>query len=71
MTWEEVDLENAIWTIPPERMKAKVMHRVPLSPRALQIPLRVRKNSTTLWFSRRSETRLSFPTWRSPPYSAA
>lgn len=36
-TWAEVDLAKAIWTIPPERMKAGKEHRVPLSPRALQI----------------------------------
>ncbi len=37
MTWAELDLKNAIWTIPSERMKAKLLHRIPLSPRALQI----------------------------------
>ena len=33
--WEEVDFENAIWTVPAERMKAARKHRVPLSPRAI------------------------------------
>jgi integrase len=37
MMWLEVDLDNAIWTIPPERMKAKLQHRVPLSKRAIEI----------------------------------
>jgi integrase len=37
MKWEEVDFTNAIWTVPSERMKAKVPHRVPLSSRALEI----------------------------------
>ena len=37
MTWSEVDLENKIWTIPAERMKAKLAHRVPLSAMALAI----------------------------------
>ena len=37
MTWEEIDFRQAVWTIPAERMKAKVMHRVPLAPRALEI----------------------------------
>ena len=37
MTWSEVDLKNAIWTIPPERMKAKIQHRVPLPKRAIEI----------------------------------
>lgn len=35
--WEEVDLEKAIWTVPGGRMKAGRDHRVPLSPRALEI----------------------------------
>jgi integrase len=34
---EEFDLDNATWTIPEARMKAKKEHRVPLSPRALEI----------------------------------
>ena len=37
MTWDEVDFKNAIWTVPAERMKAKMSHRVPLAPRALEI----------------------------------
>ncbi len=37
MVWSEVDLENGVWTIPPERMKAKLPHRVPLAPRAIEI----------------------------------
>ncbi|GAB6052853.1 tyrosine-type recombinase/integrase [Magnetospira thiophila] len=37
MTWEEVDLEKAVWIIPASRMKAKVEHRVPLSNRAMEI----------------------------------
>jgi integrase len=36
-TWSEMDLENAVWTIPAKRMKAGKEHRVPLSPRALAI----------------------------------
>lgn len=35
MRWEALDLDNAIWTIPAERMKALVTHRVPLSHQAL------------------------------------
>ena len=37
MTWDEVDLVKAIWTIPANRMKTKVEHRVPLSVRAIEI----------------------------------
>jgi integrase len=36
-TWGELDLENAIWTIPPSRMKAGREHRIPLAPRAREI----------------------------------
>jgi integrase len=36
-TWDEVDLERAVWTIPAARMKAAREHRVPLSPRAVEI----------------------------------
>lgn len=34
---EEMDFATATWTIPASRMKAKKEHRVPLSPRAVQI----------------------------------
>jgi integrase len=36
-TWEEVDLDKALWIVPASRMKAGREHRVPLSPRAVQI----------------------------------
>lgn len=36
-TWGEVDLDKALWTIPAGRMKAGKEHRVPLSPRAVEI----------------------------------
>ena len=29
--WDEIDLQERVWRIPPERMKAGVEHRVPLS----------------------------------------
>jgi integrase len=35
--WPEFDLGAKVWTIPAERMKMNREHRVPLSPRALQI----------------------------------
>lgn len=37
MTWSEVNFDEKTWTIPAERMKAKVLHRVPLSDRAVEI----------------------------------
>lgn len=35
--WSEIDIENALWTIPKERMKAQREHVVPLSRPALRI----------------------------------
>lgn len=37
MVWQEINFEGRIWLIPAARMKAKVPHSVPLSPRALEI----------------------------------
>nr|WP_277613637.1 site-specific integrase [Neoroseomonas marina] len=37
MTWAEVDLERAMWTIPRERAKNNATHLVPLSASALEI----------------------------------
>jgi integrase len=36
-TFDEIDTENAVWTIPADRMKARKEHRVPLSQQALGI----------------------------------
>jgi integrase len=36
-TWGEIDLIRKVWTIPAHRMKAAKEHRVPLSPRAVEI----------------------------------
>ncbi len=36
-TWDEIDLEAAVWTIRSERMKIAREHRVPLSDRALAV----------------------------------
>ena len=36
-TWDEIDFENALWTVPAERMKAGREHVIPLSPQALSI----------------------------------
>jgi integrase len=35
--WSEIDLDAAVWTIPPTRMKSEKPHRVPLSDRAMEI----------------------------------
>jgi integrase len=36
-TPDEVDLSRGVWTVPASRMKAGLEHRVPLSPRAVEI----------------------------------
>ena len=35
--WEEIDLTDKWWTIPPEKAKNKMAHRVPLAPLALEL----------------------------------
>ncbi len=35
--WAEFDLAAALWTIPPDRMKMRTEHRVPLSTQALDV----------------------------------
>lgn len=44
--WNEFDLEQKVWTIPAERMKARREHRVPLSPRAVKLLEELRKIRT-------------------------
>jgi integrase len=36
-TWSEIDLDNAIWRIPAERMKMRREHLVPLSRQAVEV----------------------------------
>jgi integrase len=43
--WNEIDLTEKWWTIPPEKAKNKLPHRVPLSPLALEL-LQAAKNIT-------------------------
>ena len=35
--WDEIDLKQCIWIVPGERMKSGREHRVPLSPRAVEV----------------------------------
>ena len=37
MEWAEINFEKAIWTLPPEKMKMRQPHAVPLSRQALEI----------------------------------
>ncbi|MCJ2020128.1 integrase arm-type DNA-binding domain-containing protein [Methylobacterium sp. E-065] len=40
--WVEIDMDRAIWTIPAERMKAGIEHRVPLSEPAVALLAQMR-----------------------------
>ncbi len=42
--WSEIDLEQKIWTIPAERIKAGREHRIPLSPAAAALLKSPRRN---------------------------
>lgn len=44
--WDEFDLDNAVWTIPAERMKMNNEHRVPLTRRVVEILRTLEKAST-------------------------
>lgn len=35
--WNEIDMDAKVWTIPAERMKARRIHRIPLSDAALEV----------------------------------
>lgn len=43
MTWGEVNLEDKLWTVPAERMKAEAVHEVPLSEAAVAILVKIKK----------------------------
>ena len=45
-TWNEIDTDAATWTVPAGRMKSGREHRVPLSPRALEILAEARARRT-------------------------
>lgn len=60
MTWDEVDFTNKVWTIPANRMKAKVPHRIPLSPRVMNIlQLQKEQHKTLVFPSVRDQVELS------------
>jgi len=58
-TWAEVDLPARTWTIPGERMKTGIAHRIPLSPRCKEILTRaqVLSNDSPHMFPGRRRTR--------------
>jgi len=47
MEWNEVDFENALWSIPPEKMKMRESHLVPLSKQSIKILEELKKLTGT------------------------
>lgn len=48
-TWDEIDTDNRVWTIPASRMKAGRAHKVPLSKGALELLSTIPKMSNFLF----------------------
>jgi len=60
MEWNEVDFKRKIWTIPPDRMKGGLRHRIPLSTQAIELLEQMRGLHEILVFpSPRKQTVLS------------
>ena len=73
MVWDELDLNEATWTIPGARMKAGKPHRVPLTQRALAI-LEEARWSEAMGMASSSPAHVPVersPTWLSPRFSGA
>ncbi|MEQ1955394.1 tyrosine-type recombinase/integrase [Mesorhizobium yinganensis] len=43
-TWKEIDLDAALWTIPAERYKTRIDHRIPLAPEAVALLESIKSN---------------------------
>jgi integrase len=41
--WDEIDLSKATWTVPAERMKKRIEHRIPLSGAAMNVLTRMQE----------------------------
>lgn len=60
-TWDEIDAGTRIWTIPAERMKTRITHRVPLSRQAITLlnGIRTATGRTDFVFTTRGTTPIS------------
>ncbi|MBG6145759.1 phage integrase central domain-containing protein [Roseibium album] len=63
MEWQELDLEKGIWALPAQRMKAKLVHRVPLSPYLIDLFENLKEEADT------GRTELVFPSRNNTPVS--
>jgi integrase len=52
--WDEIDLDARMWVVPPERMKMRRQHRVPLSDRAVEILTALPRDGEFVFFGSRA-----------------
>lgn len=64
-SWDEIDLEEKVWTIPAARMKAQRQHRVPLSERAWRSSRRRSGSARRVSYFPAGPRRRPYPTWPS------
>ena len=57
--WSEIDLAHKVWTIPAERMKAKIEHKVPLCDRALEVLSSITRKGDFIFASGKADRPLS------------
>jgi len=53
--WNEIDWNKRLWTIPEERMKGRIAHKVPLSDRAIELLMKMKGLSSELVFPSTSD----------------
>lgn len=58
-TWDEIDLDAKLWTIPAERMKAGREHRVPLSSAAIALLASIPRLGDVIFHGRAKDVPLS------------
>lgn len=58
-TWDEIDFDAALWTIPASRMKAEVEHQVPLAPDAIAVLRAMERSGPFVFLGQREERPLS------------
>jgi integrase len=57
--WAEFDLDSAIWSVPPSRMKSRVAHSVPLSPAVVALLRGLPREGELVFISARQGAPLS------------
>ena len=69
--WDEIDLEKQCWTIPKERMKRSIEHRVPLASQVCEFLSHMdqTKNKFVFYSERSKKNAIDFLTKKSKPMS--